>query len=167
MDTRSACDLIDGRLLLSLAAAAEAAGECGDETLGLTPPVAAAAAAVCQAAGLPAPLLPLRLPGAGARGLRAVCAKEGQGSGGGGVHEVTRGSVLAGILEPLGGMGVIEAEESRVDVAAAGSSGGGGCGELVERGWKVDQVLPSFIWTHCRDQNAVDLRVILCKCAYV
>ena len=82
------------------------------------------------------------------------------------MHEITRGSVLAGILEPLGGMGVIEAEENRVDVAAAGSGGGGGgCGELVERGWKVDQVLPSFIWTHCRDQNAVDLLVFLRKCA--
>ena len=33
-----------------------------------------------------------------------------------------------------------------------GELGGAELGVLGGKGWKVDGPLPSFIWTHCRDQ---------------
>jgi hypothetical protein len=47
LDPRTACDFIDGRLLLSLAAAAEACEECTAETLGLNSDIQKMAAEAC------------------------------------------------------------------------------------------------------------------------
>ena len=47
LDPRTGCDFIDGRLLLSLAAAAEACEECTAETLGLNSDIQKMAAEAC------------------------------------------------------------------------------------------------------------------------
>jgi hypothetical protein len=152
LNARTKCDLVDGRLLLSLAAAAEACGTCTAEGLGLTTDATSMAATLWKSASPKAePLLPLKVPGSKAQQdcvtLPLLAAAD--------EHElcaVGKGSLLAGILEPMGALEVGGAGGDR-DTA----QGGGGAGRrLRERGWKIEEMLPSFIWTHCRDQTATD-----------
>jgi len=150
LDTRTACDFVDARLLLSLAAAAEACTSCTAETLGLDSDSHAEAAAAWKSA-VPqslAELLPLHVPGGKVQDLQTLpLPKSGDAHM---LHEIASDTLLGGILEPMGALQV-KCQDGGGNVASSIAGG-----RLIEKGWKIEDVLPSFIWTHCRDQNATE-----------
>jgi hypothetical protein len=146
---RTACDFIDARLLLSLAAAAEPES-CTAETLGLDGEAQAMAAkvwkTVAQESGpdfLPRIIIGNRCKLEDIKtqpSLKPADAHQ--------LHKIGKDTILGGILEPMGGL------QFKDDGVGETASISNSC--LAAKGWKIEDVLSSFIWTHCRDQTATD-----------
>jgi len=148
LDPRTACDFIDGRLLLSLAAAAEACSSCSADTLGVDSDSQAVAETVwASAAPGNGHVLPLEVPGGKSQDLETLPAfpHAAQPT----LSQIEKDSLLSGVLAPVGALQFQDAAGTAEPVKVAG-------GFLLEKGWKIEDVLPSFIWTHCRDQTAQD-----------
>ena len=147
LDSRTACDFIDGRLLLSLAAAAEACSSCTADTLGVDGDSQTDAATLwASAAPGNGDVLPLEVPGGKSQELETLPLP--QQAAVPTLGPVEKDTLLSGILEPLGALQFQDAAGAE-DASLAG-------GFLLKRGWTMEGVLPSFIWTHCRDQTAQD-----------